>query len=334
MKKRILIDARMHDMSGIGTYTRHLIEEWMGEEDLEISLLGNKEELSNNYPDLRIYNFNEKIYSIKEQIKFPYKIAKEYDELFIPHYNIPIFYKGNLTSTIHDLIHIRFPEYFSKLAVIYAKGMLYLNMKKCQKVITVSNFSKEDIIKEFGEKYRDKIDVRYNKVDEIYKKIEDNTLLENARDKYSISKDKKILLYVGNKKPHKNLKRLIEAFGMLEKKEEYRLVLTGEGFENYTELEEIASELNLNKYIIHTGKVPIGDLVLLYNIADLFVFPSLYEGFGIPPLEALACGTPVVCSTAASIPEVIGEKGVYFDALCILDIKNKMEGSRVNEIKI
>ncbi len=329
--KKILIDARMHDMSGIGTFTRHLIEEWIIDEDKEIALLGDKLVLEKLYPNIKIYNYDEKIYSISEQLRFPYKIAKEYDELFIPHYNIPLFYFGKMTSTIHDLIHLKFPEYFSKLAFLYAKFMIKMNLIKSNRLVTVSNFTKNDILKTFGYKYENKIEVRYNKVDKIFRKIDDKEALINGKIKFDIPIEKKIILFVGNKKPHKNLETLIRAFGELDNYKDMRLVLTGEGFKTYIKLEELVEKLNLNEFIIHTGKVSQEDLVLLYNIADLFVFPSFYEGFGIPPLEALACGTPTVCSNSASIPEVCGDRVEYFKPNDILLLKKLIEKYCVNQ---
>jgi len=120
-------------------------------------------------------------------------------------------------------------------------------------------------------------------------------------------------MYVGNLKPHKNLERLLESYSKIKNIEDTRLVLVGKAFEKYDVLEEKEKKLHINKKVIHTGVVTKEELVDLYNLADLFVFPSLYEGFGIPVLEALACGTPVICSNTSSIPEVGGKVVEYFN---------------------
>lgn len=138
-------------------------------------------------------------------------------------------------------------------------------------------------------------------------------------DKFSIPHDKKILLYVGNLLPHKNLSRLLEAFSKMKGKEDCRLVLVGKAFDGRSKSTD-ESNLGIDQLTIHTGIVDQEDLVNLYNLADLFVLPSLYEGFGLPVLEALACGTPVACSKTSSLPEVGGSVVNYFDPISIDDM--------------
>lgn len=297
----IYIDARMIESSGIGTYIKNLSLN----NDLYNYYLGDKQTLEKYCDKDNIIEYNSKIYGIKEQLKFPYnKIAKN-DILHCPHYNVPIFFRGKLVVTIHDITHIVYPEYLpNKLAFYYAKFMIWLATKKSKHIFTVSDYTKQDLVKYFKVN-PEKITVTYNAVSDIFKPL-DKKIWKFMYDKYSIPKDKKIILYVGNKKPHKNLERLLYAFNQIENKENCVLVFTGKGFGNYTKLEEVTKELNLEKYVIHTGIVPEEELVYLYNMADLFVFPSLYEGFGIPPLEAMACGTPVIASNASSVPEVVG----------------------------
>jgi glycosyltransferase involved in cell wall biosynthesis len=132
-------------------------------------------------------------------------------------------------------------------------------------------------------------------------------------------------MFVGNLKPHKNLERLLQAFAKIEQKDECCLLLVGKAFEKYNVLENIEKELNIQKQVIHTGKVSNENLVDLYNLADLFIFPSLYEGFGLPILEALACETKVACSNNSSLPEVGGDVVTYFDATNIYNMKEKIE---------
>ena len=121
----------------------------------------------------------------------------------------------------------------------------------------------------------------------------------------------------GNLKPHKNLERLFQAFLKIQNKEDYIILLVGKAFANYKELEEKEKELNLKNQVIHTGIVDDEELIDLYNLADLFVFPSLYEGFGLPVIEALRCGTKVACSNTSSLPEVGGDVVAYFNPMDI-----------------
>lgn len=328
---RIAVDARMLKMSGIGTYIQNL----MKNDCYEIAL-GNKEdiqEIGKTAQD-NIIEFDSKIYGIKEQLKFPYKELKKMkpDILHVPHYNIPIFYSGKIVSTVHDLTHLIHKEFLpNKLAYWYAKFMIWIAIKKSVAIYTVSQNTKKDILR-FFKVNPDKIKVIPLAVgDEFVNKDKEET--EYLYEKFNIPRDKKILMYVGNLKPHKNLEKLIEAFSLIENKEDYRLLLVGKAFEAYNILEDKEKELKIDKYVIHTGIVTQEELVDLYNLVDLFIFPSLYEGFGLPVLEALACGTKVVCSKISSIPEVGGEVVDYFDPNDAGEIKRKIEDSLEKEFE-
>ncbi len=315
---KVAVDARMLKMSGIGTYIQNLMKR-----NCYNIALGNEQDLKeykNHLTD--IIEFTSPIYGIKEQFKFPYKKLKKLkpDILHVPHYNIPIFYRGKMIVTIHDLTHLILPEFLpNKFAKFYAKFMLRLALKKSVKVLVVSENTKNDILKMFKVS-PDKIEVIYNGVGKEFqkkKKSEINYLYQ----KYNISKNKKLLMYVGNMKPHKNLKRLLEAFSNLDNIENYQLILVGKAFQNQLDLKTIEQELNISSHVIHTGMVNQQELVDLYNLADLFIFPSLYEGFGIPILEAIACGTNVIASNISSIPEVGGKYIEYFEPYNVEDIK-------------
>ena len=326
---KIAVDARMINMSGIGTYIQNL----MKNNCYDIAL-GKKDEIKKIDNKVETIEFDSPIYGIKEQLKFPYKEIKnaKIDILHVPHYNIPIFYSGKMIVTIHDLTHLIYPEFLpNKFAYFYAKFMIWLALKKATKVITVSNNTKKDILQRFKVD-PNKIEVVYNGVGEEFVKKEKKEIYY-LYNKFSIPKDKKIIMYVGNLKPHKNLERLLEAYSKIENKEDTCLLLVGKAFEKYNVLEEKEQELNINMQVIHTGIVTQEELVDLYNLADLFVFPSLYEGFGLPILEAIACGTPVICSNTSSLPEVGGEYVDYFNPLDIKDIKVKMEKNIIHTKK-
>ena len=322
-KPKVAVDARMINMSGIGTYIGNLMKS-----DCYQIALGNKEEIKelNKINDSNIIDFNTKIYGIKEQLKFPYKKLRKLKPtiLHVPHYNVPLLYRGKMIVTIHDLTHLVLPEFLpNKFAKFYAKFMMKLAIKKSVKVLTVSENTKKDIIKYFKVN-PDKIEVIYNGVSEDFciKNKEDINYLYK---KFNIPKDKKLLLYVGNLKPHKNLKRLLEAFSKISNKDDYRLILVGKAFEHQIDLDSEEKELLIDKYVIHTGVVSNEEIIDLYNLVDLFIFPSLYEGFGLPVIESLACGTNVICSNNSSIPEVGGKLVDYFDPYDVNDIKNKIE---------
>lgn len=250
----------------------------------------------------------------------------------MPHYNVPIFYKGDMIVTIHDLTHLVYSEFFgSKLKILYAKIMMKIAIKKAKVVLTVSENTKKDIIKYF------KVDE--NKIKVTYLGVKDDLKQKNKEEieylyeKFNIPKDKKILMYVGNLKPHKNLERLLTSFSKMENKEECSLLLVGKAFENYNVLENKEKELGIENRVIHTGIVTNEELVDLYNLVDLFVFPSLYEGFGLPVIEAMACGAKVVCSNSSSLPEVGGKEIPYFDSKDVENMKNVIERELKREDK-
>lgn len=327
---KIAVDARMIKMSGIGTYIQNLMKN--GCYDIA---LGRKEEIETVKNDIQTIEFDAPIYGIKEQLKFPYKELRKQkpDVLHVPHYNVPIFYRGKMVVTIHDLTHLVLPEFLpNKFAYLYAKFMIWIALKKATKVITVSQNTKSDILKMFKVN-PDKIEVIHNGVGEEFVKKEKQEI-EYLYEKFNIPKNKKIIMYVGNLKPHKNLERLLEAYSKIEDIDSICLLLVGKAFSNYNVLGEKEKLLKIENRVIHTGIVSQEELVDLYNLADLFVFPSLYEGFGIPILEALACGTPVICSNTSSMPEVGGDVVTYVNPLDIEQITKSIETELIKEKKI
>jgi len=327
---KVAVDARMINMSGIGTYIQNL----MKNECYNVAL-GKKEEIYQVDNKIKVIDFDSNIYGIKEQLKFPYiKLLKEnVDVLHVPHYNIPIFYSGKLVVTIHDLTHLIYKEFLpNKFAYFYAKFMIWLALKKADTVLTVSENTKKDILNLFRVK-ADKIKVIYNGVSSDFRRKSKDEI-EYLYEKYSIDKDKKLLMYVGNLKPHKNLERLLEAYSKINNIEDTRLLLVGKAFENYNVLGDKEEKLNIKDKVIHTGIVSHDELVDLYNLVDLFVFPSLYEGFGLPVLEALACGTRVIASNSSSIPEVGGDLIEYFNPKSVEEMVVKIQNNIGKELDL
>lgn len=319
---KVAIDARMLKMSGIGVYIQHLIENKCYE-----ILIGNKEELEKyNKQNTNIIKFNSPIYGIKEQLKFPYKKLRKMkpDILHVPHYNVPIFYRGKIIVTIHDLTHLILPQFLpNRFSYIYAKIMLWIATKKASHILTVSENTKKDIIKMFKVN-PDKITVTYNGVGEEFVKKDKSKILY-LYDKFNIPHSKKCIMYVGNLKPHKNLERLLEAYSKIKNRQDTCLILVGKAFSNYDELDRKEKILKIENQVIHTGIVSQEELIDLYNLADIFIFPSLYEGFGIPIIEALSCGTTVICSNNSSLPEVGGKLVKYFDPYNIEEMVQKID---------
>lgn len=330
---KIAVDARMINMSGIGTYIQNLMKN-----DCYDIALGNEKDIKSINDKVDVINFDSPIYGIKEQLRFPYRKLRKIkpDVLHVPHYNVPIFYKGKMIVTIHDLTHLVLPEFLpNKFAKIYAKFMMWIAIKKSTKVLTDSENTKNDILKMFKVNPK-KIQVILLGVGKEFIK-KDKEDINYLYEKFSIPRDKKILMYVGNLKPHKNLERLLEAYSKIKYIDDTCLLLVGKAFEKYNVLEDKEKQFRIEKNVIHTGIVSQEELVDLYNLADLFIFPSLYEGFGLPVLEALACGTNVISSNTSSLPEVGGDVVEYFDPYDIHNITMAIENSinkEFNEEKV
>ena len=332
MKKgniRLCIDARMINSSGIGTYLRNLIPYFL--DQFEVTLLindngGTLKQLING----DTINMVSTIYSIKEQVEFKKKIPN-CDLFWSPHFNIPILpiKARKRIVTIHDTYHLAYLKKLPWLQKIYARIFYSLATRLSNQIITVSNFSKKEL-KKYLNVPEKKINVIYNGVDVcLFKRISDKTLLQKIKLKYGLPD--KFILTVGNVKPHKNLKNLVMAFRHIQKGEQldYKLVIIGkkDGFVNKDRqvFKIINNDQILKNKVKFTGYVPNKDLPIIYNLASIFVFPSFYEGFGLPPLEALASGIPTVVSNKSSIPEICGEATTYFNPEDPIDISEKIE---------
>jgi glycosyltransferase involved in cell wall biosynthesis len=308
--------------SGIGTYLNNVIPRIISLcPDIQFNLLGDKSYLQDcdwvNDPNVSLLECNSPIYSVTEQIELCRKIPPS-DIFWSPHYNIPLFSpraKKRLV-TIHDVNHLVFFDSLNLQQKIYAKAMLNLAARRSEKIITVSNFSKSEIMK-YTKAGADKITVIHNGINTDTFKILEKERIVHVKKKLGLPD--RFILFVGNVKPHKNLKILLRAFETLCEKHlrGYKLVIAGkkEGF--ITGDSEIFNTINSNpalrEHVLFTGHVDNSDLPAIYNAASLFVFPSLYEGFGLPPLEAMASGCPSVVSKIDSLSEICGDGAYYVD---------------------
>ena len=195
------------------------------------------------------------------------------------------------------------------------------SMKRADRIITDSDFSKSEIIKYYPE-FRDKIRVVYCGVDsQKFHPVTNDTQIAKVRQKYRIPEN--YFLYLGTLEPRKNLERLIDAYSAFSKEYEHpaSLVLAGGKGWMYEGIFQKVQSLNLQKHVIFTQYIDEADLCALMSGAMAFVFPSLYEGFGMPPLEAMSCGTPVLVSDRASLPEVVGGSAVIVKADSVKSIQ-------------
>lgn len=285
----LCIDARMAFSSGIGTAIRHIVP-FFNHPPFRVTLL--VERLGQTWCEgFEQVLFAAPIYSIKEQLLYPIKIPR-CDLFWSPHYNVPLMPIKAKKSivTIHDACHLALGSFAERT---YARIVMHRALHRSNTVITVSQFSKDEIQRRLGERDIDVIAMGVNH--EQFKRVSDPNVTDAIRRKYELPE--KFILFVGNLKPHKNLDRLVQAFAKASLPQR-RLVIVGKG-------KPVENTLSM-------GQVPDEDIAAIYSMAELFVFPSFYEGFGLPPLEAMSCGCPTAISKAASMPEVCGDASLYF----------------------
>lgn len=248
-----------------------------------------------------------------DQIILPLTLRKDDIDLFFSPYDKgPIFTGIPFIITIHDTIPYFFPEEKMRLVRrIFYTLFRKVVMRKASLIFTVSEHSKRDILRLWGVS-EDKIRVVPNGIAYIFKPQSFEKVIR-VKERYGIRGE--YVLYVGNFKPHKNLLSLLEAFAILpgEIRMNYNLVMVGKKDRYAFGIEERAKDLGIKDRLVFTGYVDDEVLPALYTGAKVFTFPSLYEGFGLPPLEAMACGTPVISSKTSSLPEVIGDAGIMVD---------------------
>lgn len=302
--KKIAIDCRMINNSGIGTYLREILP-YLLETENQFLLIGNREKLKEflEYKNVELLEYDIKTFSIKELFFFPVKSINQCDIYYSPNFNIALGINIPIYLTIHDVIFLDMPELTSKLGYIVRKFYYKLAYKKAKKIFTVSNFSKKRIEEHLGREKE--IIVTYNGISKY--------ILKKSDEKY-IKKD--YIIFVGNIKKHKGLKILLEAFKLV-KKEDKKLKLVIVGNQNNfrtkdKEVIKLLEDKKLNKDIVFTGYVGNKELKKLIAEARILVQPSLYEGFGIPPLEALALGTNVIVSDIETFREIYIKRQVIF----------------------
>lgn len=266
-------------------------------------------------------------------IPLPYSwfFGKGSDITHFFNYIVPPFVHGKKVVTIHDMVYKAFPETMNSKTRILLNLAMNKSMKRADVVVTDSEFSRSEIIKYFPQ-YRDKVEVVPCGVDcDMFKPVQDRSIIEKVKANHNIKG--KYFLYLGTLEPRKNLTRLVKAYEILSRRKEDcpLLVLAGGKGWLYDEIFEEVNKSGLGDKVIFTQYIPGEEICPLMNGAEAFVFPSLYEGFGMPPLEAMACGTPVIVSGSASLPEVVGDCGLIVDAYSEESIADAMGKIADNE---
>ncbi|HEX7003861.1 MAG TPA: glycosyltransferase family 1 protein [Trueperaceae bacterium] len=306
----IVIDARMVNASGIGVYLKQLLPRIVAARpQRRFILLGDPGELSAfnwaGSDNVEIREFTAPVYSISEQVLAPLVVPRGSRLYWAPHFNVPLGVGTKLLTTVHDAFHLAMPQFvpgYHRRA--YAAAMFRSLASRSQAILTVSHFTRRELLR-LTPVHPEKIQVIYLGADPLWLRAEGANLKPHARP---------YLLYVGNVKPHKNLISLLTAFRSLVGSIPHDLVLVGkrEGFLTADSFVAGAARA-LGDRILFTDFVTDEQLKAYFTHADALVHPSLYEGFGLSPLEAMACCTPAIVSNVASLPEVCGDAATYFD---------------------
>ncbi len=305
---KIAIDVRMVGSfsHGIARYAYNLIR-GLSEIDTQNDyvLLSNNIFLNDFVSSLSNFSLKVtglKMYGIREQIFLPRLLREEKIDIFhTPSFACPVSVDCKVIMTIHDMIHVLFQEEASVTRRIYYRYIVRKAAENSSMILTVSENSKRDIIN-YLNLSPEKVVVTYNAADQIFKKINEDDV-DKLKDRFGING--KFLLYVGNLKPHKNVKLLIESYHLLRRKTNLKLVIVGK--------KDILFQKGLNdkllEGVIFVGEVSDELMPGFYSGAEIYVSPSLYEGFGLPLIEAIACGTPVVAISTPSSDEILGNAG-------------------------
>ncbi len=315
-KAKIGIDFHYAEREGTGncTYMRNLVESVLAMDHERLYLL---------YITQPAHPYYERFRTCKNAVLSPVPGSwaparmlglaratfRDRPDIFHVNYYAPPVYRGKLVVTVHDISYHHLPDCFPFRERLKNEIFIPFYLHRAARVLTVSEYSKQDMVAVYGAA-PEKIVVGYNGVNPLFRPLEDRGEAEKILTGYGIGKD--FLLYIGRLNRRKNLQALIAAFNEFKRRgtRPHQLVVVGR--RDFLPAEDMAT-IDSSPYredVVFTGYVPDGHLPLLYGTAALFVYPSLFEGFGLPCLEAMACGCPVVTSNTTSLPEVVGDAAI------------------------
>ncbi|MGH4138456.1 glycosyltransferase family 4 protein [Clostridium sp.] len=335
---RIAIDARginFYSGTGIGTYTENVLKNL-----INIDIINNYHVFwsGDNYETIKRENCKIVMTSKKHQrffedYYFPANILKEKIDIYhMPQNGIGFSEEISCKKiiTIHDLIPYVMPETVGKGYLLKFLKEMPLIIGGCDGIITVSEFSKRDILKFFPID-ESKIFVTPLAADKKYAPLDKTLCKDFLKDMYNLTDP--FILYLGGFSERKNVSSVLTAFSRVYKdlEKKYNLVIVGGYKDSSQKLLKLTHELGLDSHVIFTGFVPEEHLPIFYNSCDTFIYPSFYEGFGLPPLEAMNCGTPVIASNLTSIPEVVGDGGILINPYDISEISSAIGNLLSNE---
>lgn len=324
MSKKIYINATILDErpTGLGIYIKNIISK-LKDKNIDFKVF-----CPINLEGVNVIKTTEKLKTTYKkrgglvrflwtQFVLPFKVKKN-DIVYHPFQYLSILSRSKQIITIHDFIPLYYPE-VAKHQYYYYKIVMPILLKKAHKIICISENTKNDVVKFFNVD-EDKLIKIYNGYDE--KLFNKNAIKDNVLNKYNI--DKPYFISVGAGYSHKNLEAALKAFKNVTESSLCEFIIVGKDSDYINKLKVLCKELKIEEKVRFVGYVPDEDLPTLYNKAIAFVYPTLYEGFGLPILEAMACGTVVLCSNNSSLPEVYGDAAISFDANDIQEIEKAM----------
>lgn len=324
---RVVIDARMLGWTGIGRYTKNLLDnlQQIDRQNDYFVLLSDTKAWQPSADNFTSVIANYKPYGLAEQLIMPLKLLTlKPDLVHFPHFTAPLLYFGKYVITLHDLtlVHFKNVRGGALARLVYEtkywlmRGILRNALYGAAHIITDTEFVKNDVL----QSYRPRL--RRDKITPTPLAVEQKLITKHST---APGINRPFLLHVGNSYPNKNLHALISAFTIVaQTSPDLSLVLVGQEDYFYAQLREQVEKSDLKGKVHFPGRVPDDQLSFLYKNAEAFVFPSLSEGFGLPPLEAMAYGTPVISSNASCMPEVLGDAATYFDPTDVNDMATKI----------
>ena len=316
------IDARKLRDFGIGSYVRNLLEalarrpESLAYRFRVFARAADRDALPPLPPHFDVATEEARSYSLAELTGFAWRLWRHRLDLFhATHYVLPPLPRGRAVVTIHDIIHLLYPQFLpNRAAHAYARIMIRRALKRADKIITVSHNSKRDLVEHFGIAPAS-VEVIYNGVAPRFRPGVPAEERRRVADKLGLPSP--YLLFLGGDRPHKNARNVVRAFAEARRGQPlpHALVLAGPMPRNEGRVEALISALDLTHSIRRTGLVDDADMPGLFAGADAFLYPTLYEGFGLPVIEAMACGTPVLTSSTSALQEIAGGHALLVDPM-------------------
>lgn len=332
---RIAIDIRRINEFGIGTYIWNLVRNLSVVDDRHEFLLAGStrhfHELGPLGPNFRPVYLGGTSGSWRENLYLPIALRKQKpDVVHIPHHECPFMLPGKLVVTVHDCVHVKFPpEDLSR----FRRFQLYWRTKRAvenaSQILAVSHSTRDDLVNIFDLDAK-RISVIHNALDERFAPVSAPQDTKVVLERYQLHEP--FVLYSGRIRPHKNIHRLIEAFAVLKNElaedptyKNLKLIVIGDELSHHQYLRRTVVRSGVQQDVRFFGFVPYSILQVFYQSAALFAFPSLYEGFGLPPLEAMASRTPVLASNTSSLPEVLGDAALLVNPENVFEIARGMK---------